>query len=73
MSRTTFEEALARVDSVFRLVIVASKRAKQLDNGSLPLLKTESRKSTLIALEEVAEGKVGYQVIEEKEEGLLQN
>lgn len=71
MARTTFEEALAKVDSVYRLVVLAAKRARQLDNGSPALVRTDSKKSTLIALEEIAAGKVGYEEIPEEEEGLL--
>ena len=71
MAHTTFEEALARVDSVYRLVVLASKRAKQLDNGSPPLVKAHSKKSTIIALEEIAAGKVGYDILPEEDEGLL--
>jgi len=73
MGQTSFEDALAEVDTVYRLVILAAKRAKQLDNGSPPLVKTDSKKSTLIALEEIAGGKVKYDIIEEEEEGLLKD
>ena len=71
MSKTSFEEALEQVDTVYRLVTLAAKRAKQLDNGSPPLVKTSTKKSTLIALEEIAAGKVGYEEIVEEKEGLL--
>jgi len=73
MVHTSFEGALAEVDTVYRLVILAAKRSKQLDNGSPPLVKTDSKKSTLIALEEIAAGKVKYDIIEEEEEGLLKD
>jgi len=73
MGQTSFEDALARVDTVYRLVTLAAKRAKQLDNGSPALVKTTAKKSTLIALEEIAAGKVKYEIMEEEEEVLLRD
>ena len=73
MGRTTFEDSLEKVDTVYRLVILASKRAKHLDNGSPPLVETSAKKSTLIALDEIAAGKVEYEIIEDQEENLLAN
>ena len=44
MGRTTFEDAMTKVDTVYRLVVLTAKRAKQLDNGSPPLVKTTEKK-----------------------------
>lgn len=49
-----------QVDSHFALVVLAAKRAKQLKEGALPLLKTRSANALTIALEEIAEGKLNY-------------
>ncbi|MDH7499676.1 MAG: DNA-directed RNA polymerase subunit omega, partial [candidate division NC10 bacterium] len=46
------------IDSKYRLVHIAGKRAKQIMRGSLPLIDTKALKPTLIALEEVVAGKV---------------
>ena len=43
---------------VFRFVIAASKRARQLQAGARPLISTTSRKPTKIAMEEIRLGKV---------------
>ena len=47
--------------STYRFIIVAAKRARQLQGGSRPVLPTASKKSTVIAMEEVRRGLVKYQ------------
>ncbi len=55
------EQLLTHVDSKYRLVIIAAKRAKQLMRGGEPLISQKSFKPTYIALEEVAAGKLTYE------------
>jgi len=62
MSQVSFEDLLEHVDSKYRLVIVAAKRAKQLNRGAAPLVQTRSVKPAYQALEEIASGKLGYEV-----------
>lgn len=62
MSQVPFEDLLEHVDSKYRLVIVAAKRAKQLNRGAAPLVQARSAKPTYQALEEIASGKLGYEV-----------
>ncbi|MBX6358790.1 DNA-directed RNA polymerase subunit omega [Pseudacidobacterium ailaaui] len=47
-------------DSNFRYVLVAARRARQLQSGSTPLVATKSSKACRIAQEEIAAGKIGY-------------
>ena len=47
-------------DSNFRYVMVAARRARQLQNGSQPLVDSRSRKACKVAQDEIAAGKVGY-------------
>lgn len=54
------EQLLTHVDSKYRLVIIAAKRAKQLMRGGEPLLAPKSNKPTYIALEEIGAGKLAY-------------
>ena len=61
MSQVPFEDLLEHVDSKYRLVIVAAKRAKQLNRGAASLIQPKSVKPTYQALEEIASGKVGYE------------
>jgi DNA-directed RNA polymerase omega subunit len=46
--------------STYRFIIVAAKRARQLQNGARPVLPTSSKKPTIIAMEEVRRGLVKY-------------
>jgi DNA-directed RNA polymerase subunit omega len=48
--------------STFRFIIVAAKRARQLQGGSRPFLPTSSKKPTVIAMEEVRRGLVKYEI-----------
>lgn len=47
--------------STYRFIIVAAKRARQLQSGARPFLPTTSKKSTVIAIEEVRRGLVNYE------------
>jgi DNA-directed RNA polymerase subunit omega len=49
--------------STYRFIVVASKRARQLQAGSRTFLPTSSRKPTVVAMEEVRRGLVKYQLI----------
>ena len=60
MAHVPIEDLLKRCGSVYRLVILAAKRAKEVADGSPPLVETHQRKVTSIALEEILQGKVLY-------------
>jgi len=47
-------------DSNYRYILVAARRARQLQSGSRPLVETNSRKPCKIAQEEIAAGKVKW-------------
>jgi DNA-directed RNA polymerase subunit omega len=48
--------------STYRYIIVAAKRARQLQGGARPVLPTSSKKPTVIAMEEVRRGLVKYEI-----------
>ncbi len=48
--------------SMYRFIIVAAKRARQLQSGARPVLPTSSKKPTVIAMEEVRRGLVKYDI-----------
>ena len=48
--------------STYRFIIVAAKRARQLQGGARPVLPTSSKKPTIIAMEEVRRGLVKYEL-----------
>lgn len=58
------------IDSKFRYVILASKRAKQLLKGAKPKLKSKSRNLIRIAQEEVDRGMVDYEIVHASPEDL---
>ncbi|MDP2921344.1 MAG: DNA-directed RNA polymerase subunit omega [Candidatus Omnitrophota bacterium] len=47
-------------ESIFKLAIIAARRANELNNGAQKLINTSTTKISTIALEEIAAGKVGY-------------
>ncbi|KZY61647.1 DNA-directed RNA polymerase subunit omega [Oleiphilus sp. HI0071] len=59
MARVTVEDCLDNVDNRFELVMVATKRARQLANTAQePLVPVENDKPTVLALREIAEGHI---------------
>ena len=58
MARITVEDCLDNVDNRFQLVLVASRRARQLAMGIEPLVPWEKDKPTVVALREIADHKI---------------
>lgn len=56
MARVTVEDCLDNVENRFELVLLASRRARQLANGVDPMVEWENDKPTVVALREIAEG-----------------
>ncbi|MDR3387341.1 MAG: DNA-directed RNA polymerase subunit omega [Rudaea sp.] len=67
MARITVEDCLAVVDNRFELVLMATKRARQLANGADPLVDAANDKPTVLALREIAGRKVTSALIAEVE------
>jgi len=65
VARVTVDDCLDHVDNRFDLVLIASKRARQLANGSEPHLPWNNDKPTVLALREIAAGLVDSSVLEE--------
>ncbi len=68
MARVTVEDCLENVDNRFQLVLVATKRARQLEGGKDPHIAWENDKPTVVALREIADGLVGREVLNEVSE-----
>jgi DNA-directed RNA polymerase subunit omega len=68
MARVTVEDCLDYVDNRFDLVLLATKRARQLVNGVEPLLPWENDKPTVMALREIAEGLISHRYVDAKPE-----
>lgn len=65
MARVTVEDCLENVDNRFQLVLVATKRARQLANGRDAMVEWENDKPTVVALREIADGYVTRDILTE--------
>jgi DNA-directed RNA polymerase subunit omega len=65
MARITVEDCLNVVDNRFELVLMATKRARQLANGADPMVDSTNDKPTVLALREIAGRKVTQSLIDE--------
>lgn len=69
MARVTVEDCLDYVENRFELVILATKRARQLSlTGIEPTVPWENDKSTVVALREIAEGHITNAYLDEVDE-----
>lgn len=59
MARVTVEDCLDKEENRFALVVLAARRTRQLMKGADPLVRCNN-KSTVVALREIAAGKVHY-------------
>lgn len=69
MARVTVEDCLEHVDNRFELVMIASKRARQIATGGKePKVDWENDKPTVVALREIADELVDVTVLDDHEE-----
>ena len=62
MIKPPLEALLGRVENKYALVIVAAKRARQLKEGALPMVEVDSANPVTVALEEIAAGKIRFEM-----------
>ena len=62
MARVTVEDCLDKVENRFLLVMLASKRVKQLYKGARTLVDPKNNRLVVNALREIAAGKVSYEM-----------
>jgi len=68
MARITVEDCLDNVENRFELVMLATRRARQLRRyGVDPLIPEENDKPTVIALREIAEGLITHEMLDAQE------
>lgn len=65
MARVTVEDCLEKIDNRFKLIMVASKRARQIAMGAEPLVEWENDKATVVALREIAESLISEESLKE--------
>ncbi len=68
MARVTVEDCAAKIDNLFDLVLVASRRARQLAHGREPGVPMEEDKVTVVALREIAAGQVDRSILAQSDE-----
>lgn len=71
MARITVEDSLKNADNMFEMVLLASKRARQIANGSEPMVPPDNDKPTVIALREIAAGVITQEIMEEREKAVM--
>lgn len=68
MARITVEDCLDNVENRFELVMLATRRARQMRRyGVDPLIPEENDKPTVIALREIAEGLITHEMLDAQE------
>ncbi|HUJ88149.1 MAG TPA: DNA-directed RNA polymerase subunit omega [Burkholderiales bacterium] len=63
MARITVDDCLKKIPNRFELTLAATYRSRQITAGASPLLEPNKDKATVIALREIAAGKVGTEVL----------
>ena len=63
MARITVDDCLKIFPNRFELTLAATYRARQITNGATPLIEANKDKPTVIALREMAQGKVGREIL----------
>ena len=61
------EKPIPTIDSKYRKILIAAKRSKQLARGARPRVVMPNVKMTRVALEEVEQGKIEFEIIELEE------
>ncbi|EAR4112739.1 DNA-directed RNA polymerase subunit omega [Escherichia coli] len=68
MARVTVQDAVEKIGNRFDLVLVAARRARQMQvGGKDPLVPEENDKTTVIALREIEEGLINNQILDVRE------
>ncbi|EBE7468985.1 DNA-directed RNA polymerase subunit omega [Salmonella enterica] len=68
MARVTVQDAVEKIGNRFDLVLVAARRARQMQvGGQDPLVPEENDKTTVIALREIEEGLINNQILDVRE------
>ncbi|MFD2230832.1 MULTISPECIES: DNA-directed RNA polymerase subunit omega [Alkalimarinus] len=68
MARVTVEDCLENVENRFELIMVSTKRARQLATGGKdPMVEWENDKPTVVALREIAEGFIDKSILDDHE------
>ncbi|MDC9593593.1 DNA-directed RNA polymerase subunit omega [Xenorhabdus sp. IM139775] len=68
MARVTVQDAVEKIGNRFDLVLVAARRARQLQSGGKdPLVPEENDKMTVVALREIEQGLINNKILDVRE------
>jgi DNA-directed RNA polymerase subunit omega len=65
MAKVTFEDCIKKISNRFKLVLMSSRRAKDIERGAPPSVMRDNDKPTIIALREIAEDTISLISLEE--------
>lgn len=69
MARVTVEDCLGKVENRFKLVLLAARRARQIERTSTDVfVEIDNDKPTVLALREIAEDKVTHEIMDKIEQ-----
>jgi DNA-directed RNA polymerase subunit omega len=63
MARITVDDCIQRIPNRFEMSLAATYRARQITNGSQPMVEANRDKATVIALRELEAGKFGVEIL----------
>lgn len=63
MARITVDDCMKQIPNRFEMALSATLRARQLAQGGTPMVEPNRDKPTVIALREIAQGKVGREIL----------
>ncbi|WP_448547113.1 DNA-directed RNA polymerase subunit omega [Thalassotalea fusca] len=68
MARVTVEDAVDKIGNRFDLVLIASRRARQIATGGKePLVELENDKPTVLALREIEQGLISTEIMDDND------
>ena len=63
MARVTVDDCMSTIQNRFQMTLAASYRARQISAGASPMVEADRDKPTVIALREMAAGKIGIEML----------
>ena len=64
MARITSEDAVSAIGNQYDMILIASRRVRELKNGYKPLISDPHRNEIITALREIEQGKIGREYLQ---------
>ena len=68
MARVTVEDCVEKIPNRFELVMLAAQRARNISAGAELTIDRDNDKNPVVALREIAEGKISRDLLKEEDE-----